>query len=50
MSSHDHVPEVCNEKAVISTPTTIANGDVKHTTIVMIDEEEKKIIRNIDLQ
>jgi hypothetical protein len=50
MTDQPRIPDDVNEKANISKVPAIADDDWKQDTIVVVDEEEKAILKKIDLQ
>jgi hypothetical protein len=50
MAKENHDLELLNEKPSAARAPAIPEEDVKQGTIVVIDEEEKAILRKIDLQ
>jgi hypothetical protein len=50
MADHDHNTETMDEKFAVSHPPVISDDELKTDTIVVDEEEEKAILRKIDLQ
>jgi hypothetical protein len=50
MATQLRTPDHLNEKNNVSEMPTSVDDELKHETIVVVDEEEKAILRKIDLQ
>jgi hypothetical protein len=50
MSDQNQRPVILDEKAGVSSPPTILEDKMKEDTVVVMSEEENKLLKKIDLQ